>query len=77
MPLIVMLKVCYPLNMTSSDFPLLLSAFVDYWLDQVLIFMQEFTATLITLLAHTTSIKANFIRFDLVVIPGSSCQKQE
>ena len=52
----VALKVCYPLNTKSSAFPLFLSVFVDYWLDQVslLIFMQVFTATLITLFAHTT-----------------------
>ena len=49
--------ICYTLNMKRSAFPLLLSVFVDYWLDQVslLIFMQVFTATLITLLARTTS----------------------
>ena len=48
--------ICYPLNMRSSAFPVFLSVFVDYWLDQLslLIFMQVFTATLITLFAHTT-----------------------
>ena len=53
----VTLKVCYPLNMENSAFSLFLSVFVDFWLDQVslLIFMQVFTATLITLFAHTKS----------------------
>ena len=56
-------------------FPVFLSVFVDYWLDQLslLFFMQVSTGTLIILFVFTTSKLANSIRFDLVVVPGSSC----
>ena len=39
----------YLLNMKSSDFPLFLSVFVDYWLDRLLLifFMEVSTATLL------------------------------
>ena len=55
----------YGLNMKSSRsaFPLFLSVFVAYWLDQLslLIFVQVFTATLLILFAHRCSTTSQLI----------------
>ena len=68
------LKVCYSLNMKNSAFPLFLSVFCG------LLVGSGVTVDLhASVHCHTNNficsycIKANFIRFDLVVISGSSC----
>ena len=72
----VALKVCYSLNMKSSGFPFISLSFCRLLVGSgvtVDLHASVHCHTNNFICSHYT--KANFITFDLVVIPGSSCEK--